>query len=169
MSLSGPGARRGRRGRQVFADINITPLTDVVLVLLIIFMVTAQFIAKSESGMDLKLPSATEVTSLDELDGIRVSVDRVGNLAVDGKPVSPEALETELRAAMTDPQQLVIVEGDRDTVLQNVVTIMDAALAVGMPNVVLATAADEPTTTPPSDLVVAPGPAPVEVIPAAPE
>ncbi len=139
------GSRR-RTQRRPFTEINIVPLTDVVLVLLVIFMVTAQFIQQSASGLNLNLPSASQVEDLDQLHGIRVEVDRDGRLAVDGMLVAADALPDALRAVMQDPQQLVIVEGDRDTVLQNVVTIMDAAMAVGLPNVVLATAADAATT-----------------------
>lgn len=147
--LGGPRRSTSRRGhRRPFTEINIVPLTDVVLVLLVIFMVTAQFIQQTQTGMDLNLPSATQVSDLDELHGIRVSVDRTGAMAVDGEPVATENLQATLTAVTSSPQQLVIVEGDRETVLQNVVTIMDAALAAGLPNVVLATAAqDQPLPT----------------------
>ncbi len=139
----GAGSRR-RSHRRPFTEINIVPLTDVMLVLLIIFMVTAQFIEHKDKGLDINLPSASTVNDLDALGGIRVSVDRLGQTAVNGQPVPPEALTTELKRVQQSPKQLVIVEGDRQTVLQNVVSIMDAALSAGLPNVVLATAADAP-------------------------
>lgn len=143
----GSGRRRGRRSP--FTEINIVPLTDVVLVLLIIFMVTAQFIEHDTSGMDLNLPSASQVQDLDDLGGIRVSVDRDGQFKVAGMPTAPEEVAAALRQVMRSPEQLVVVEGDRETVLQNVVTIMDAAMAAGLPNVVLATAAETSVTVEP--------------------
>lgn len=139
---SNRGGRR-RSSRKPFTEINIIPLTDVVLVLLIIFMVTAQFIEPAQNkGMGLNLPTASEVNDLDDLGGLRISVTVDGAMSLDGQPIDPAQLEQLLIATRQSPEQLVIVEGDRDTVLQNVVTIMDAALACGMPNVVLATAAD---------------------------
>lgn len=165
MALGSTPRRRGRGKRQAFAEINITPFTDVVLVLLIIFMVTAQFIDKTDSSMNLNLPTATQVESLDSLGGIRISIDKENHLFVSGQPSSFETLQGDLAAARQDPQQLVIVEGDRETVLQNVVAIMDAAAALNMPNVVLATAtADE---LPPVDSA-ATAPAVAEATPAAP-
>ncbi len=141
----GAAPRRGRRRRGVFDEINITPLTDVMLVLLIIFMATAQFIEPAQDqGLDLNLPSATQVDDLETLGGLRVKVDRDGNMTLDDQPVAPEQLAAALQQAAVSADQMVIVEGDRETVLQNVVDIMDAALAAGLANVVLATAADEP-------------------------
>ncbi|MBI2299111.1 MAG: biopolymer transporter ExbD [Armatimonadetes bacterium] len=152
MGITVAGRRRGRSRRQTFAEINITPLTDVVLVLLIIFMVTAQFIGTTERGLTVNLPAAGQVEDLDTLGGIKVAVDRSGQMTVDSLPSTPATLENDLRAVMKSPQQLVIVEGDRETILQSIVTVMDAAAGAGLPNVVLATA--------PEAVLGAPQPAP---------
>ena len=161
MAFATPDKRGRRSRRKPFAEINIIPLTDVMMVLLIIFMVTAQFIAQQPTGLNLNLPSAKQVDNLDSLGGLRVSVDKAGNLQLDGVAVQPDGLEAALKQAMKSPQQLVIVEGDRDTVLQNVVQIMDAAMAAGLPNVVLATAAEPGATPgPPPGPGPAAGPAP---------
>lgn len=168
MPIQGGSHRGGRRrsSRKPFTEINIIPLTDVVLVLLIIFMVTAQFIEPAQDkGLNLNLPTASEVNDLDELGGLRISVTVDGLMSLNGQPVDPASLQQALLAARQAPEQLVIVEGDRDTVLQNVVTIMDAALACGMPNVVLATAA-EPL---PGELTAAGTPAAEPATEAAPE
>lgn len=158
MPTSGRSRRRGRRGsrRKPFTEINIIPLTDVVLVLLIIFMVTAQFIQPGQDqGLSLNLPTASEVNDLDDLGGLRIRVTADGVMSLNDTPIDPAGLEPSLLAVRQSAEQLVIVEGDRDTVLQNVVTIMDAALACGMPNVVLATATDPAPGEPTPDATLA--------------
>lgn len=145
--------RRGTKRIGSFADINITPLTDVVLVLLIIFMITAQFINSDDRGMNLNLPSATHVEDLDSLGGIRLAITRDGQYSVNGFPIEATALSAELQRVALAPTQLVIIEMDRDSTGQSLVTAMDAALAAGLPNTCLATA--EPDGT---ELVPLPAP-----------
>jgi biopolymer transport protein ExbD len=154
MAIASAGARRarGRRGSSrigSFTDINITPLTDVVLVLLVIFMVTAEFIKRSDAGMAVNLPSASNVANLDSLGGIRVAVTKDGQFSVDGKPVLADDLQNELKRAAQSPQQMIILEGDGQTTYQNILTVEDAALGAGMPNVYRATVAKVPTTEEP--------------------
>ncbi|MCC7494844.1 MAG: biopolymer transporter ExbD [Fimbriimonadaceae bacterium] len=161
----GRGGRRNRR--KPFTEINIVPLTDVILVLLMIFMVTAQFITAQSNGMRLNLPTAAHVDNLDDLGGLRVTVDPAGSLTINGTPVVADQLAAELRRLQQSPQQLVIVEGDRQTVLQHVVNIMDAAQDAGLANVVLATGADGPAP-PPADPAAGPLPAQSPAPPAGP-
>lgn len=145
--ISGGGGRsRGRSSRRqaAFTDINITPLTDVVLVLLIIFMVTAQFIDKADTGMQVNLPSASNVEDITSLGGLHVSVSKEGQFTLDGQPVTPESLQAELVRTRTSPQQMIILEGDGQTAYQNILVVEDAALGAGMPNVYRATAAKQP-------------------------
>jgi len=129
----------------------------VMLVLLIIFMVTAQFINRQDQGMNLNLPSASNVEDLNALGGIRVTISRDGQFAVDGQAVPPEQLAAQLKAVAQSPQQLVIIEMDKDTTGQYLVTAMDAALSAGMPNTCLATATEPaPAAAPTPQSNVAP-------------
>ena len=93
------------------AAINITPLVDVVLVLLIIFMVMAPQMRK---GPDVHLPNTAKPSSQgDERGRILVSIDETGRLWIDDKPVSAEHFGDALRAAVgseTDPK--VVIRGD---------------------------------------------------------
>src|SRR3989442_1645172 len=93
------------------AAINITPLVDVVLVLLIIFMVMAPQMRK---GPDVNLPNTAKPNDQgDERGKILVSVDETGGLWVDDKPVAAEYFGDAIRAAaggQTDPK--VVVKGD---------------------------------------------------------
>jgi biopolymer transport protein TolR len=102
--------RLGEPGRMQ-ATINITPLVDVVLVLLIIFMVMAPEMRK---GPEVKLPdTAKPAEQGDERDQILVSIDEAGGLWLDDKPVAAENLSDALRAAVgTNPDPKVVIRGD---------------------------------------------------------
>ena len=93
------------------AAINITPLVDVVLVLLIIFMVMAPQMRK---GPDVNVPHTTKPSSQgDERGRILVSIDDAGKLWIDDRQVAPEQFGDALRAAVgaeTDPK--VVIRGD---------------------------------------------------------
>ena len=93
------------------SEINITPLVDVVLVLLIIFMVMAPQMRK---GPDVNLPHTSKPSSQgDERGRILVSIDDAGKLWIDDRQVAPENFGDALRAAVgseTDPK--VVIRGD---------------------------------------------------------
>src|SRR6266540_1672130 len=93
------------------AAINITPLVDVVLVLLIIFMVVAPQMRK---GPDVDLPNTAKPSDQgDERSRIVVSIDDVGGVWINDQPVAGENFGNALRAAVgTDPNPKVVVRGD---------------------------------------------------------
>jgi biopolymer transport protein TolR len=93
------------------AAINITPLVDVVLVLLIIFMVMAPQMRK---GPDVKVPDTAKPTEQgDERGRILVSVDEAGKLWVDDQQVKAEQLGDALRTAVgTEPNPKIVIRGD---------------------------------------------------------
>ncbi len=126
----------------IIADINITPLTDVMLVLLIIFMVTATFFV-SEPAMQVQLPSAVSSDLVPREQGeITVIVSAEGRLLVDGQPTAPERLTEALMegARRSDAEQkVVVVRGDTEAAYGQIIWIMDSARLVGLRNVSLAT------------------------------
>lgn len=134
--------RRTHRPSSIITEINITPLTDVMLVLLIIFMVTATFLVV-EPSLDVRLPSAVTARSRPEPERtITVSISQGGGLKVNGKPADREHLvEALLAAARNLPpgERLVMVRGDRDADYGTIVFVMDAARLVGLRQVALAT------------------------------
>ena len=93
------------------AAINITPLVDVVLVLLIIFMVMAPQMRK---GPDVHLPNTAKPSNQgDERGRILVSIDETGKLWIDDKPVAAEHFGDALRAAVgSEPDPKVVIRGD---------------------------------------------------------
>ena len=93
------------------AAINITPLVDVVLVLLIIFMVMAPQMRK---GPDVNLPNTAKPSDQgDERGRILVSIDDVGKLWINDQQIAPEQFGDALRAAVgTEPDPRVVIRGD---------------------------------------------------------
>jgi len=122
-------------------EINLTPLIDVVFLLLTFFMVTTSFIPKSELRVDL--PEATPHPVEPSEAPIRVSIDQEGKMAVNGQRLSgnqPATLMAAMKAAAgkrSQPQ--VIISADAKTHYQFVVTAMDAIQQLGFARLGLAT------------------------------
>ena len=115
-------------GDSLMADINITPLTDVFLVLLIIFMITTS--AMVESAAQVNLPKAQQV--VEEARGLTVTATSDGRLFVNQLAVDNAQLEPTLRDLLTDdPKKLVILQGDESVVLGQAVDILQAAKRAG--------------------------------------
>jgi biopolymer transport protein ExbD len=103
--VAGTARRRG-----IIAEINVTPLVDIMLVLLIIFMLTAHLIAKQAIAVDL--PRASQSTALPPTT-IAVTLTRDGALFLNSVPVTPEGLRAAVREAVAkDPKTQAIVVGD---------------------------------------------------------
>jgi biopolymer transport protein ExbD len=112
----------------VMAEINITPLTDVFLVLLIIFMITTS--AMVESAAKVNLPKAQQV--VEEARGLTVTVTADGRIFVNQLAVEAAQLEPTLRDLLADdPKKLVILQGDQSVVLGQAVRILEAAKRAG--------------------------------------
>src|SRR5947208_2144120 len=121
--------RLGEPGRMQ-AAINITPLVDVVLVLLIIFMVMAPQMRK---GPDVNLPNTTKPNSQgDERGRILVSIDEAGGLWINDQPVAAEHFDETLRAAVgaeTNPK--IVIRGDAKLNFREVREVMVAIEQTG--------------------------------------
>ena len=116
------------QGDSLMAEINITPLTDVFLVLLIIFMITTS--AMVESAATVNLPKAQQVA--EESRGLTVTVTADRRMFVNQLPVDMAQLEPTLRDLLTnDPKKMVILQGDEQVVLGQAVDILQAAKRAG--------------------------------------
>ena len=123
-------------GDDIVAEINITPLTDIFLVLLIIFMVTTSVI--SSQGKNVDLPSSAIASSTPS--GVTVTLSTDEEIAVDGKVVKQEDLKAALTAALANAKdKMVILRGDREVVLGKAVNVLDVAQEAGAKGIALAT------------------------------
>ena len=123
-------------GDDIVAEINITPLTDIFLVLLIIFMVTTSVI--SAQGKNVDLPSSAVAAQTPA--GVTVTLTADEEVAVDGKIVKMEALKPALEQALAGAKEkIVILRGDREVVLGKAVGVLDVAQEAGAKGIALAT------------------------------
>lgn len=123
-------------GDDIVAEINITPLTDIFLVLLIIFMVTTSVI--STQGKDVDLPSSAVASSTPQ--GVSVTITAEGQIQVNDQVVKAEALPAALKAALEKQREkVVILRGDRKVLLGEAVNILDVAQQAGATGIALAT------------------------------
>jgi biopolymer transport protein ExbD len=141
MALGGPtgGAQEGEGEGDgaIFADINITPLTDIFLVLLIIFMVTSSVIANT--GKKVDLPSAQEAGKTPPK-AVNVTISTDGTIQVDGDVVKREALQAAIKAALeVATDKVVILRGDKEIVYGEAVFVLDQAQIAGAEGFALAT------------------------------
>jgi biopolymer transport protein ExbD len=129
----------------IVAEINITPLTDVFLVLLIIFMVTSSVM--SQSGVDVNLPQASNVTSQAQPEGVIVTLLPTGDLQVNDSKISKgkyDDLESTLKTYFSrTTSRLVILEGDRQAFLGSAIEVMDHARKAGAEKFANATAPEK--------------------------
>ena len=128
---------------QIVSEVNLTPLIDIMLVLLIIFMVKST--AALESGLDIELPK-TSITNEKKQDEILIiTLDKAGKVALQGKYVAEADLSTEMVAKLAELKtESVILEVDTQAFLGKAVEIMDIAKSAGAKN--FSIAADEDPT-----------------------
>jgi biopolymer transport protein ExbD len=149
MAVSGPsgnGDQEFEGGGGIFAEINITPLTDIFLVLLIIFMVTTTAIVEQggqNGGLKVNLPRAGKTASGDQMHDIAVAVLEDGRTVVGGKVVDEDALAQLLdKAHRENPETLVLVQADQSVAHGKVVAVMDLARRHGLGRLAIATRDD---------------------------
>ena len=119
------------RKSKLMAEINITPFTDVVLVLLIIFMIATPFIYQSSMRVQLPQASESEETSRD----IIITINAQGGIFLEDAEVDLETLKYKLMAMMrSKPETSVIVNGDKNVRYDSVIQVMDALNQVGVKN-----------------------------------
>lgn len=126
-----------RRDTTVMSEINITPLTDVMLVLLVIFMVTTPLIMTD--SFKVRLPKATTAGPEPGV-GIIVSISRDGRVSIDGNMVDAGSVEDAIRARVASGgSPAVVVRADGDARHSSVVSVLDAAKAAGAERISIAT------------------------------
>ncbi len=120
------------------AQINITPLTDIFLVLLIIFMVTST--ALTQRGMAVNLPQAKNSSSVPEKKDLVVTLAKNGAVLINNQPIDPNRMEEEFaRQIGSNSDTTIVVQGDEEALLGQTVKILDAAKQAGATHIAIAT------------------------------
>jgi biopolymer transport protein TolR len=140
MNLSGGGGGRGRRGRggrAPMSEINVTPLVDVMLVLLIIFMVTAPLLV---AGVPVDLPDSKAKALQEDKEQVTVSIDANGTVFLDNAELAPGELGERLAGLKQgDKAPLVTLRADRALDYGRVMAVMGELNAAGFNSVSLVT------------------------------
>ena len=133
----------------VVAEINITPLTDVFLVLLVIFMVTTSVVVNQSKNIDLPGAAVSDNTP----EGVMVEVTPDGKIAVNDEAVrDADLLRVLSKALEASREKVVILRGDKAVLLGQAVNILDVAQQAGAQGIALATKPAEQTPVePPGD------------------
>lgn len=119
----------------IVAEINITPLTDIFLVLLIIFMITSS--ALIESGAEVNLPEVAKTDTVSR--NVVVTLTTIGDIYINGKMVNRHTFEEELKKALGETDnKLVILEGDKNAMLGDAVRLIAMAKEAGANEVAIA-------------------------------
>ena len=127
---------RHRRTLQTHTELQMTPLIDMVFILLIFFVITASFV--SETGLGIQRPRATSVESLPG-QSIPITIDSVGRLTLDGRQTTLFSLRPLLeRRLRSRPGSAVVIVADRAVPVDRAVSVMDEVRAAGITSIALA-------------------------------
>jgi biopolymer transport protein TolR len=119
------------RRPKLMSEINITPFTDVVLVLLIIFMIATPFIYQSSMKVQLPKASKSEETSRD----IIININAQGEVFLEDKKLDLDTLKYRLTAMVrSKPDTSVIINGDKNARYDSVIQVMDVLTRSGVKN-----------------------------------
>jgi biopolymer transport protein ExbD len=119
----------------IVAEINITPLTDIFLVLLIIFMITSS--ALIESGANINLPEVSKTETVTR--NVVVALTTSGKIFINEKEITKDSFEAELKKALAESNtKVVILEGDKDALLGDAVKLISQAKEAGAKEIAIA-------------------------------
>lgn len=121
------------------SEIDLTPMLDVVFIMLIFFIVTASFV--KEAGFDVNRPPQSNQPPKDnETKNILVSINGDGQLFVNRRPVDAGALTANIKRLHAEsPKGAVVIQAHDDSANERLITVMDAARKAGVYNVSIAT------------------------------
>ncbi|MGH9651493.1 MAG: ExbD/TolR family protein [Terriglobales bacterium] len=126
---------RGRT-QSSLSDINVTPFVDVVLVLLVIFMITAPVL---QSGVEVAVPKTRTVKEISE-ERLVISIDRKQRVYLGSEPVNINQIGVRLREKIRDPEnQSIYLRADENVPFGAFATVMDAVKQAGISNVSIVT------------------------------
>lgn len=143
--MAGTGPKGPNSGGRMISGINVTPLVDIVLVLLIIFLVTAKF--TSQTAIPLDLPQSSESEKLQTIFSVEVPAE--GPVHVDGESVGLQNVQEMAASSLEDdPKLRAVIQADGDVPHRRVMKVMDELRAGGLTRVAFGT---EPKPSPSDD------------------
>ena len=132
-----------RRGQDDFSqeeeenEINLTPMLDVVFIMLIFFIVTASFI--KEAGLDVNRPDAPVTETQPEDANILVAISANDEILIDNRLIDPRAVRANIeRLHAENPNGSVVIQANKRSTNKMLVTVMDAARQAGVYNISMA-------------------------------
>ncbi len=129
------------RTQSSLSDINITPFVDVVLVLLVMFMVTAPIL---QSGIEVQVPKTKTVKEISE-ERLVITIDKDQRVFLGNDPININEISNRLHEKIRDPQgQSIFIRSDENVPFGAFATVMDAVKQTGITNVSIVT---QPLTT----------------------
>jgi biopolymer transport protein TolR len=139
------GARVGRSGRRGFRDINVKPLVDVMLVLLVVFMVTAPLLT---TGLKIDLPNVQKAPSTPVEDGrLLVTITAEGKVMFDDRDVTGRAYEEFTSNAKVQSERELYIRADKNALYGVVAGVVAAARASGVDSLNLLVQPEDTTGT----------------------
>ena len=123
------------RTQTALAEINITPLVDVVLVLLLIFMLTAPVL---QSGIDVAIPKTRTVNQVTD-ERMVVTIDREQNVFLQDKPINVHDLPSRLRTGGNPAKRVIYLRADERVPFGAFASVMDAVKQAGITNISIVT------------------------------
>ena len=123
-------------GEEEDNEINLTPMLDVVFIMLIFFIVTATFI--KESGIDVNRPDAIMADKQEDA-AILIAISENDEIWIDRKPTDPRAVRGIIeRLHLENPKGSIVIQADEQSTHEVLVIVMEAAKLAGVPNVAIA-------------------------------
>ena len=118
-------------------EINLTPMLDVVFIMLIFFIVTASFI--KEAGIDVNRPDAPVTESTPEEANILVLINANDEIWIDRRLIDPRAVRANIeRLHAENPKGSIVIQADKESTNEALVVVMEAAKQAGVTNVAIA-------------------------------
>ena len=123
-------------GEEEENEINLTPMLDVVFIMLIFFIVTASFI--KEAGIDVNKPEGATAVAKEKAN-ILIAIDADGSIWIDRRQVDPRAVRANIeRLHAENPKGTVVIQADRHSTNEVLVQVMDASRQAGVYDIALA-------------------------------
>ena len=118
------------------SEINVTPLVDVMLVLLVIFMVTAPML---QTGIDVELPETRNVKDVNPEQRIVISISREGSIYYGSEAINFFSIPDRLKKDVKSPKDSIFLRADKDVKWSSIVSVIDAIRGAGFSEIKLVT------------------------------